>query len=422
MFQPSVLGMQSQSQALSVISGNVANVTTTAYKRSDTGFETLLSRTWASSPAATGSNGALSRQSDIAGAAAKLYARVSAQGELATSERDLDLAIDGAGFFLLSAPEGTVYSRDGRFGTVLGPEISVPGADGTEQTTNESYLADPNGFLLQGWRVRADGSFPTDAASLGPVRIDPAAFRSDSRATAGVALSLNLPATDDIGSQQTYGFDVIDQAGVARPLTAVFSKTAGNTWDLAIVGAADDQVSISPTATVAFTQQGGLASAPTYQVSVARPDGTAAQFTLDLTGSTQFAGSFNLYEFSRDGHVAGSLAAVSFDAAGYVDGQFSNGRSERLYRLPIATFANPDGLLRGDGGVWAVSETSGLATVQAAGDGGSGDLTPKTLELSNVDLADQFSRMILTQNAYNSSATAFRTMDEVVETARDLKR
>lgn len=412
--------MQSQSKAMSVIGGNVANVTTTAYKRADTGFQTLLSRTWAGGATATGTTGPSSQQSDIAGSVANVFDRVSAQGELAASGRDLDLAIDGAGFFVLAAADGSVFGRDGRFGTVVGPAIT--GADGQPTTGNESYLADPNGYVLQGWRVRADGSFAADAASLTAVRVDPGAFASDSRATSGAALSLNLPATAAVGDEERYGFDIVDQAGAVRPLTAVFTKSALNTWALTVVGEPGAAISVTPAQPLAFTALGGLNGPAAYQVSLTAGNGASTSFSLDLAGSTQFAGAYDVYDFSRDGHVAGTLAAVAFDAAGYVAGTFSNGLTERLYRLPLATFANPDGLTRGDGGVWAVSADSGLPLLQAAGEGGAGDLAPKALESSNVDLADQFSRMILTQNAYNSSATAFRTLDEVIVTARDLKR
>jgi flagellar hook protein FlgE len=422
LFQPSVLGMRGQSQALSAISGNVANVATTAYKRNETTFETLVSRAYAGGTVAADATGALSRQADLGGVSTKMYARVDDQGELAASGRALDLAINGNGFFVLSGTGGTMFGRDGRFGAVAGAEIEVTGPDGAAATGNESFLADSAGNLLQGWRVRPDGSVAADAAGLEPVRVDAAAFASQSRATSAAGLALNLPAAAAIGSQQRYGFDAIDSAGTAVALTAVFTRTAGNTWSLDVVDDAGNPAGLSPAAPVGFTALGGLNGAARYQVSAARPDGAQLAFSLDLAGSTQFAAPFDELDFNRDGYVAGTLDSVGFAADGYVEGHFSNGRSERLYRLPIATFANPDGLARGDGNAWQASALSGDATLRSAGDGGAGDVAPATLERSNVDLADEFSRMIMTQNAYQSSATAFRTLDEVLETARDLKR
>lgn len=423
MFQASVLGMRSQSQAMAAISGNIANVATPAYKRADTAFATLLGRTWAGSGAAGGAAGAQSRQSDIAGVTVRTAARISEQGELAASDGELDLAIDGAGFFVLADDGGnTVFGRDGRFARVAGPAIAGSDGEGGAGGDNESYLADPGGRILQAWRMKADGSFPTDAASLAPVRIDAAAFASASRATSGAAVALNLPAGDGIGSQRTLDFDVIDSAGAVRPLSAVFTRTAANTWALAVTGGPGDQVSLSPANEIGFTALGGLNGGGVFEVQVGGADGGTARFALDLAGSTQFAGAFEVGELGRDGHVAGTLTTVGFDAGGYVVGRFSNGLTERLYRLPIATFANPDGLTAGDGGTWQASAASGVATIKPAGEAGAGQLAPQALESSNVDLADQFTRMIMTQNAYNSSATAFRTLDEVVLTARDLKR
>jgi flagellar hook protein FlgE len=111
---------------------------------------------------------------------------------------------------------------------------------------------------------------------------------------------------------------------------------------------------------------------------------------------------------------------VTFNDRGEVIGQFDNGRTRPLYRLALADFVNPDGLAQLSGNVYAESGTSGRAVVAAAGERGLGEISPHTLEKSNVDLAREFTRMMLTQNAYNSSATAFRTIDEMTEVARDL--
>jgi flagellar hook protein FlgE len=105
-----------------------------------------------------------------------------------------------------------------------------------------------------------------------------------------------------------------------------------------------------------------------------------------------------------------------------VVGLFDNGRSRSLYRLALADFVNPDGLAPLSGNVYAVSGDSGPPVLGGAGEAGLGLISPGTVETSNVDLAQEFSRMILTQNAYNSAATAFRTLVEMSETARDLYR
>jgi flagellar hook protein FlgE len=126
------------------------------------------------------------------------------------------------------------------------------------------------------------------------------------------------------------------------------------------------------------------------------------------------------YDYTRDGYAPAALSGIEFNDRGEVIGRFDNGRTRPLYRLALADFANPDDLGQLSGNVYAESETSGQTTVAGAGESGLGKINPGTLEKSNVDLAQEFGRMILTQNAYNSSATAFRTIDEMTEVARDL--
>lgn len=147
---------------------------------------------------------------------------------------------------------------------------------------------------------------------------------------------------------------------------------------------------------------------------------TTSAFTLDMSGLTQFAGDFTVYDYVRDGYAAGRLESIEFDQNGTVNGLFDNGHSRPLYRLALADFANPDGLDALDGNVYVESSASGAATLGSANTAGLGTIIPVTHELSNVDLAEQFTRMIATQSAYNASATAFRTLDEVIQSARDL--
>ncbi|MFO1127468.1 MAG: flagellar hook protein FlgE [Rhodospirillales bacterium] len=421
LFQSSVLGMQSQSRALSVIGGNVANVNTTAYKRAESQFATLFSDAFAGTADADG--GPLSSPSDMGGVVTHVVTRVGDQGELSTTGRDLDAAIDGNGFFVLADADGNrLYGRNGRFGEVLGPAISVGNADDSAIATNTRYLADGNGNVLQGWRVAPDGTSAGDAASLAPVRTDAYAFTSDVLPTSKAHLALNLPAGASVGASESLDVQVYDSTGTARSLTARFTKTAANGWQVELSDADGGRVSLDPAGSLSFDADGTLAGPASFRVAVDHGGGAASAFTLDFADTTQLSGNFTVDEVTADGHAAGVLDSVSFDGEGYVVGAFSNGTSRRIWRLPIADFANPEGLLSLSGNVYAPGADSGAPVLDAAGTNGAGSLKPGVIELSNVDLADQFSRMIQTQNAYNSSATAFRTLDEVMETARDLKR
>ena len=412
-FQAAVCGMSGQSHALDVIGANIANVTTGGYKRTDTGFRTLLSDTIAFHPGNPDAAGSASIQSDLGGMRASDSARISEAGEYAATGRDLDIAVAGRGFFILNgAADGsgaTAYGRDGQLA------VATVGAEG--------YLVDKNGYFLQGWAAAPDGSFPTGGA-LSPMRVDADAFTSAGAPTTSASLSLNLPADHPTGAAEGYVIDVFDSAAQQRSLQFSFVKQAANSWSLVASGGPGDTVSVSPAPVLAFDAMGQLIGPQNYSVNARFADDmagpTTAAFTLDVGAFTQFAGDSLAYDYARDGYAPAGLSGIDFNERGEVIGSFDNGLTRPLYRLALADFANPDGLGQLSGNIYVESETSGRATVAGVGESGLGEINPGTLEKSNVDLAKEFSRMMLTQNAYNSSATAFRTIDEMTEVARDL--
>ena len=143
---------------------------------------------------------------------------------------------------------------------------------------------------------------------------------------------------------------------------------------------------------------------------------------LDISGISQFAGDFTPFIYTKNGFAATDMKRVTFDSKGQVIGVFDNGPDRAIYQIPLAQFANPNALEMKNGNVFAESGESGTARVVVAGSGGFATFLPNSREMSNVDLADEFTRMIVTQTAYNSAASVFRTVDQMTETARDPKR
>lgn len=423
-FQTSICGMSGQSHALDVIGANIANATTGGYKRSETSFQTVLSETVAFRPGNPDAPGPASIQSDLGGIRPQDNARISQPGEYATTGRDLDIAVSGRGFFVLnSQPDGsgaTIYGRDGQLSvaTVAGAGAAVAGGV-------QGYLVDKNGYFLQGWPAAPDGSFPSGGAPAS-MRVDADAFTSLGAPTTAATLAMNLPADDAVGATETYTIDVSDSAAKQHPIQLSFTKQAADTWSLTAGGGSDATVTIAPNSGLVFNGTGQLISPGTYSVAATFADdpanATTAAFTLGVGGFTQFADSSLVYDYQRDGYAPGALSSVTFNERGEVVGQFDNGRTRPLYRLALADFIDPDGLVQLSGNVYAESAASGRPVVAGAGEAGLGEISPQTLEKSNVDLAREFTRMMLTQNAYNSSATAFRTIDEMTEVARDLAR
>lgn len=350
------------------------------------------------------------------------------QGQIASGDGLHDAAINGRGFFVLGDAAGgtgrTAFTRDGAFVEQTGPATTVTMPDGTTLSGNETYLSDSGGRYVLGWPVDAAGTAPVGGGAPGPIRTDPFAFASLAQPTREASLALNLPAFAAAGAAERYSIEIFDSLGRPRPIELSFTKTATNAWDVSAAGSPGDALTLgpSPVPPLTFAPTGETLGAAPYSLAVAHADGATSAFSLDMADFTQFSGALTPIDFERDGFSAGVLDQVSFDALGTVVGTFTNGRSRALYRLALADFSNPEGLTPLSGNLFAESEFSGTATLGAAGEEGFGALVPDALEQSNVELSDEFTKMMVTQQAYNASATAFRTSDEMSTIARDLKR
>jgi len=172
---------------------------------------------------------------------------------------------------------------------------------------------------------------------------------------------------------------------------------------------------------LAFSPTGALSTPTSYTVSATWDDGTTSSFELDVSNLTQFDGDFTPISYSQNGFGNSNLRDISFDSAGNVVGVFEDGTTRNIYKIPVATFANPEGLEAQNGLVFKATALSGEAQTVAVDVSGVSTLSPYSIELSNVDMAGEFTKMIQVQQAYNSSATVFRTVDEMIGVARDLK-
>ncbi len=317
-FQSSTLGMMSQAYALNTIGKNVANVNTGGYKRTDTQFETVLSKTLDKNV------------SDIGGIRPKDYQIIDSQGVIQSSERDLDLAIVGTGFFQVStnfAQTGeTLYTRDGSFRTAAVNQISVPGTGFTINDSpafdsngvqihpvsgTDAYLVDKNGYYVLGWSAESDGTF-TNTGALSPLRIDVNAFTSTFTPSSTSRLHLNLPSTTEIVADHastvlaadggtnnenliTYTAEIVDSNGKKQTARINMSKSADNTWDFS---ATTSRASTQQTDTIMLA--GTVEAGDTYSTTV---NGTTVSYTTSATDTT--------INNIRDG----LLAAINADAA-----------------------------------------------------------------------------------------------------------
>lgn len=419
------LGMLTQSSAFGTISQNITNLSTGGYKASDTRFSTILASTYDSN-------------SDVGGVKTVRKNYVSKQGNTITTTNYLDVAIRGQGLFVVNSKvDGngdTLYTRDGAFQITRGEIQTLTGgyrADGSFDTTltgvtasqgvNKGYLTEKNGHYLMGWTPDSAGAFSAAAASgtLGPIRIDRLAFNSDAAATTNASVAGNLPATLDTGLSKTFKGSIYTSTGDQKTFEMQWTRTATpQQWTLAINPI--DGTSTS-TQTYTFDSTGHVPDGTTLNFTVTWDDGQTSSVALDVSDVTSIGSGFFYTDFQKDGRTPGDLESFHFDEVGHVVGRFTNGIERNLYKVPLATFTNPDGLEIRQGNLFAESLASGSAVNRVAGIDGFAIFSPFAHELSNVNLADEFNKMIMAQQAYNTSATVFRTVDEMTRTAADLK-
>ena len=426
-FAAPTLGMMAQSSGFGSISQNITNMNTGGYKGVNTRFSTVLASTY-------------SNNQDIGGVTPVNKASVSLQGRILSTTNSLDLAINGKGMFVVNTEvDGSgeeLYTRDGGF-SVRKNGTDTKTVDGVAYTYDTGYLVDKNGLYIQAWEPDASGNFSTSSA-LVSVRIDNDAFDDEAAATTNAALAANLPAESDEGEERVNKASVYNESGELKTFELVWTRqAAAQTWQLSVRGDFDDDSLTADTTTVlqdyVFGTDGHLPDGGTTQtMSLAYSDGTI-DFDLDLQDVTSIGQSFIYEQFQKDGRGPGELTSFRFDDQGQILGRFSNGIERALYKLPLATFVNADGLEARQGNIYAVSVLSGDPVYRQVRDpavvvtGNNQEkhefatFVPFAQELSNVNLENEFSRMILTQQAYNMSATVFKSVDEMTQTAAELK-
>lgn len=440
-----VAGLSANSQALSVASANIANVNTVGYKTAVANFNTLLASSGTASDAGS------------AGVYATSGQNITTQGLLTSTQSSTDLAVSGSGFFVVSStPDDTtnrMYTRAGSF-----------------TTDSQGNLQNSAGLYLLGWRLDNSGSVPSDRNDMQAVNVNSLAGKAE--ATTKMTVQANLqastaaytgvpaysvtatPPTDmasgDVPPDFQRTINVYDSQGGSQPVQLSFVKTAANTWayEVTYQGAASNLTgpptnNMLASGTVTFNTDGTLAnvvptggsgSPATGTVAVSIPWNTASSglapqtFSLDMgtvggsDGVTQFDNPSTMVSSSVDGALFGSLQSISVDDQGFVTAQFTNGLSQKVYKVPLATFENPNGLTEVSGNAFITSTTSGTPTINEATLGGAGTIKSKSLEASTVDLATEFTNLITTQRAYSASArivnTASQMLDDLLQMAR----
>ncbi|MAI89790.1 flagellar hook protein FlgE [Ponticaulis sp.] len=448
-------GLRANASALAVTSDNIANANTVGFKRQTSDFTALLLQQDSFSSYNAG------------GVIASNRSMVEEQGALATSSLSTHLAISGDGMFVTRLKAADATTSDGYYYT----------RSGQFTPDSEGYLQNTAGYYLYGWPIDENNPVPTgptDLSVLEPVRVSNIGGAAE--ATQNISFSANLEASLEVNAAAaTYDLatnpnasmasgdftpdfqstvQVYDSLGGIRTLAFSFMKSpTANEWyaEIHVVPESDVQATGLPdgilaTGTVAFTSDGQLDLTNTTlpstidilgsdtvatdpQVGWAADAGLAAQtLTLDLGGAltagglTQYDTPNELVESTVDGRAYGVLSSVEVDSDGYVNALFTNGLSRSIYQLPLATFPNVSGLKMETGGAYSAAPDSGQLNMKAASEGGAGSIQSFALEASTVDLAEEFTNLIVTQRAYSASSKIVTTADEMLSELISIKR
>ena len=397
-------GLDAESNALSVISNNLANLNTVGYKKQDASFQDLFYQT----VGVTGSGDPIQIG---AGSSVAATSTNFTDGSLDTSGVATDVAITGNGFFVTQQADGSQqFTRDGHF------------------TINSSGdLMTQDGQMVMGYQ--AVNGVITPGTALSAIQLGQGLI-SPPLATTSMQMNTNLDASAAVGTNFSTPISVYDSLGVSHVLTFEFTKTAANSWSYNITVPAADlgqtgaPVSIS-TGTMNFDSNGVL-TAPAANVTgvglTGLADGaTDMSLTWNLFDSsnnpliTQVASASTTSTTSQDGYSSGNLLNFNIGSDGVIQGTFSNGQTRAVGQLALASFADAQGLQRLGSNSYAATLSSGAPVVGVPGAGGRGTLTGGALEQSNVDIATEFADMILAQRGFQANAKVVTTFDEITQ-------
>ncbi|MFP4285604.1 MAG: flagellar basal-body rod protein FlgF [Desulfovermiculus sp.] len=421
-----VSGLNANSNSMNVIGNNLSNSQTTGFKAERSLFSDML----ASEVASASGSSQIGR-----GVGLSTVDREFSQGSFKDTGINTDMAIDGDGFFMVSDPdqEGTKYTRDGSF-----------------RFDDEGNLVNASGYRVQGYDIDEDGNA---GGQLNDIHADLSGSIEPSATTeASFATNLNQDAEEIAGgfsiddpnasSNFSASVNVYDSLGTSHQDTIYFTKTGENEWEYNVTVPEDEVDSGLDTGgglarvadgTLEFDDDGSFDSGTAgtdgsitdniiTTVNLPWNNGSVDNQPLDIAlDLSQYSGESTLVSKSQNGFASGTLEDVSVDEDGIITGAYSNGQSRDLAQVGLAKFANPNGLLQDGNNLFTETQASGLASVGPPGSG-AGTIRSNSLEQSNVDIAEQFSDMIVTQRAYQANSRTITTSDEMLQEVINLKR
>lgn len=393
---------------MDVVSNNISNINTTGFKGSRISFQELLNQTVRGSSAPRGGVGGLNPVQIGLGMALAGVDTIFTQGSLQDTGKLTDLAIQGDGFFILDSGDGYYYSRDGNLDV---------GLDG-------SLLNLATGYPVAGWQADENGVIDT-TQPLDKIQVP--FGQTMARATSETELRGNFDAQANAGDNTIVTTTVYDSLGVAHDITLTFTKdAASNQWSWTASTTDADIGGLTPSGTTfTFNSDGSYSdtnSATTLSVAYNNGATSPVAINLDFSNLTQLDGLSSIATSSQNGLPPGDLSTFTVGTAGEVVGIFSNGLNRKLGQIALASFLNSGGLQKEGQSLFATSANSGVAQVGLPGQDGRGQIAAGYLEMSNVELAQQFTSMIVAQRGFQANSRVITTSDEMLQELVNLKR
>jgi flagellar hook protein FlgE len=412
MMRTSTSGMAAQENLLASVSDNVANSSTTGYKRSTQEFSTIVLE-----------NSVAAYQSGAVESTTRTIA--TQQGALNYTSSSTDLAISGSGFFVVEDASGAAsltragsFVKDGQGNLVNAAGDTLLGYPSTVGTTPVA-----NGFAglvpvnLASLPLKADASTQGRFYVNLPAMIDPVAgpLPSANAASSSTTRLSSIVAYDNIGAPVT--------------LDVYQSKVAGNTWEITVFNRADAAsggnfpYSTGPLATTTLSfdpATGALALASPGVVSVPIPNGSSLD--LDVSKTTELPTDFSVRDVKMNGSAPSVVDRVEIGRDGDVVAVYKNGLRASVFQIPLATVVSPENLLSLPGNKFGVTRESGALIMGLPGADGLGQTISGALEKSTVDVATELTVMIEAQYGYTANSKVFQTSTELMEVLINLKR
>lgn len=455
-----VSGMQNHQTRMDVIGNNVSNVNTTGFKRGRVNFQDMISQQLSGAAKPTAEVGGINPKEVGLGVTTASIDTIFTQGNLQSTGVSTDIAIQGNGFFVLKNGEETFYTRAGTFGV----------------DQNGTLVNPANGLRVQGYMAQElNGEMVINPAGYTEDLVIPIGSKDPAKATQNVNFACNLNkntpeiqegANEAEVAKGTWSteFKIYDTFGNEHNLNVSFARVVGtpNQWQATVLidpeAAEETQtrvglngtdglentffvnfdnngtlLSVTDSAGNVSAEEGNILLQTSFTVPGTTPgaDGEPTRQTLNINlgqiGSqvntiTQYASASSTKAFYQDGYTMGYLDNFKIDNSGIITGVYSNGTNRVLGQIAMASFTNQGGLEKAGDNTYVQSNNSGLANINVAGVAGKGSLLSGALEMSNVDLTEQFTDMIVTQRGFQASSKTIQTSDTLLETVLSLKR